>query len=699
MLDPRRLRPPARRLCLGGLAVLAFCGVAGPALAAPPATPVLAEPKAVGAVVHPADVHMEAPDYSDPDGDAHTCSDWEIWEVKAGDDELAWQARCVGGTYKNHIHLPNGTFVGRYSRRTELFHSRDYRVRVRFEDSAGETSAWAQRRFETTPDEGPGNPNKSWAVREPGYRVEQIAGGFQLPVGIAFVPDPGPRPDSPLFYVVEMHRGIKVVLRDGSVRTYARRLLNFNPLDYESSAQQGVTGIAVDPVSGDVFAGMLYEDKASPLLPKPRYPKVVRLHSTDGGRTASSRTTIVDMHGAAQEYSHVIGSLSIGPDRKLYIHNGDGLTSGKAQNLESYLGKVLRAELDGSPVASNPFYNAGNITARDYVFAYGFRNPFGGAWRASDGGLYAVENGPTVDRLAKVVTGRNYRWGDRSIERDLAMQTHAIYNWDPATAPVNIAFVQPETFGGSGFPAAVHDHAFVTTSGPTYAAGAPRLKGKRIVRFIIDRDENLVSGPHRLVEYVGTGRATAGALAAGPDGLYFSDLYKDDGTSPLDTGATIRRVRFVGHAGNDGTDTSEHLYGTPRNDVIAGGGGDDMIIGRGGADRLAGEQGDDTLVGSSGADRLTGGDGEDALFGDAGTDRLVGGRGEDRIRGAGSNDTILAQDGSRDRIRCGPGRDRVVADRLDVIAGDCERRSRGQIGSLGRLASKASGRAAGALLS
>ena len=33
-------------------------------------------------------------------------------------------------------------------------------------------------------------------------------------------------------------------------------------------------------------------------------------------------------------------------------------------------------------------------------------------------------------------------------------------------------------------------------------------------------------------------------------------------------------------------------------------------------------------------------------------------------------------DGRRDRVRCGPGRDRVVADRKDRVAGDCERLSR-----------------------
>jgi len=50
-----------------------------------------------------------------------------------------------------------------------------------------------------------------------------------------------------------------------------------------------------------------------------------------------------------------------------------------------------------------------------------------------------------------------------------------------------------------------------------------------------------------LIEYNGVGRATAAGLAAGPDGLYFTDLYKDmDATSPIDAGAKLWRVRYVG---------------------------------------------------------------------------------------------------------------------------------------------------------
>jgi hypothetical protein len=53
----------------------------------------------------------------------------------------------------------------------------------------------------------------------------------------------------------------------------------------------------------------------------------------------------------------------------------------------------------------------------------------------------------------------------------------------------------------------------------------------------------LLSGPTTLIEYTGTGKGTAVGLAAGPDGLYFSDLYKDTGTSPIDPGANIYRIR------------------------------------------------------------------------------------------------------------------------------------------------------------
>ncbi len=240
----------------------------------------------------------------------------------------------------------------------------------------------------------------------------------------------------------------------------------------------------------------------------PHYPKVVRFHSTDGGLTAATQTTILNMVGEEQGQSHQVSNLTIGPDGKLYLHNGDGFNASTAQNLNSYRGKVLRLNLDGTAPSDNPFYNAANgINSQDYVYAYGFRNPFGGARRASDGKHYEVENGPSVDRFAQVIRGDNYLW-DGS---DASMQQKAIYNWIPATAPVNITFVQQPTFGGSGFPQTKWDHAFVSQSGPTWATG-PQGNRKAITEFVLDANGNRMSGPTTLVSYNGSGKATVAAL-------------------------------------------------------------------------------------------------------------------------------------------------------------------------------------------
>jgi PKD repeat protein len=155
-----------------------------------------------------------------------------------------------------------------------------------------------------------------------------------------------------------------------------------------------------------------------------------------------------------------------------------------------------------------------------------------------------VGNGPSVDRLARVMPGGDYGWTGL----DTDMLIGALYTWTPSHAPVNLAFTQPETFGGSGFPAEKMDHAFVTESGPTWATG-PQPLGKRISEFVLDAAGGLVAGPTPLVEYDGVGKATACGLTAGPDGLYFTDLYRDVGyASAIDRGANVLRVRFVGVA-------------------------------------------------------------------------------------------------------------------------------------------------------
>lgn len=377
-----------------------------------------------------------------------------------------------------------------------------------------------------------------WTAQK-GYVVEHVAGGLQLPVNIAFVPRPRDDPASPLFYVTELYGDIKVVTRAGQVRDYAVDLLGFDPPgSFPGEGETGLTGIAVEPESGDVLVASLYFHAGW------TYPRIVRLSSDDGGLTAARVTTVLDMPDEQQAPSHQIANVSIGPDGKVYFHMGDAHHAPHARDLGTMRGKILRMNLDGSAPGDNPFHDPSDgIGAADYVYALGFRNPFGGAWRAADGMLYEVENGPSTDRFARVQPGYDYGWDGT----DESMHHGSVCGFPQGAAPVNVAFVQRETFGGSGFPEDRQDRAFITESGPTWSSGAPA--GKRIAEVAVRLDGTLESGPASFVRYDGTGKATAAGIAAGPDGLYFTSLYRDFGwATPADRGASVFRVRWVGYA-------------------------------------------------------------------------------------------------------------------------------------------------------
>src|SRR5262249_13400189 len=158
----------------------------------------------------PFDVHMVIGAFSDPNaGDTHAASDWEIWTTGAN-PQAVWLADAVtDSVLKFHIHLGDGVFAGALGGRHELAFDTDYRLQVRVRDSSGDTatqwSPWSSRRFHTQAEIQPIPGAGTWAVAQPGYKVEVLATGFSLPVNIAFVPNPGSHADDPLFYVTELY--------------------------------------------------------------------------------------------------------------------------------------------------------------------------------------------------------------------------------------------------------------------------------------------------------------------------------------------------------------------------------------------------------------------------------------------------------------------------------------------------------------
>jgi hypothetical protein len=146
----------------------------------------------------------------------------------------------------------------------------------------------------------------------------------------------------------------------------------------------------------------------------------------------------------------------------------------------------------------------------------------------------------------------------------------------------------------------------------------------------------------------------------------------------------------VNKIGTDGPDT---LRGTNGNDNLIGKGGNDRLFALNGRDNLLGgpgkdwvdthptgfRSGDKNLQGGSGNDFVAGGRGSDNVLGDAGNDLLVDGPDRefslDKVSGGEGNDVFLVQNmpAAKDIARCGGGFDRVLADRKDLVASDCER--------------------------
>jgi Ca2+-binding RTX toxin-like protein len=84
-----------------------------------------------------------------------------------------------------------------------------------------------------------------------------------------------------------------------------------------------------------------------------------------------------------------------------------------------------------------------------------------------------------------------------------------------------------------------------------------------------------------------------------------------------------------------------------------------------------GGPGNDLVLAGKGSDNVVGGDGNDLLVEDGlrefSKDTLSGGSGNDVI------DVFHKPAAAKDIVTCGPGFDRVISDRADLVAPDCER--------------------------
>jgi PQQ-dependent dehydrogenase (s-GDH family) len=238
----------------------------------------------------------------------------------------------------------------------------------------------------------------------------------------------------------------------------ARRLIRVNPAtgavvpaatisesyDPGESWHEGVLGVALHPdllkKAGRDYVYLAYTYDADPGAGLTRRLKVRRYTYDTATQALTAPLDLITNLPAHDD--HGGGRLVFGPDEKLYLTRGDNggnwlqnyCTPNISQDLPSsaqvaagdwstYVGKILRMDLDGSIPADNPLLNG----VRSHVLSYGHRNPQGLGF-GPNGLLYSSEHGPgTDDELNLIVAGGNYGWPHVAGYRDNRGYIYA--NW------------------------------------------------------------------------------------------------------------------------------------------------------------------------------------------------------------------------------------------------------------------------------
>jgi aldose sugar dehydrogenase len=345
--------------------------------------------------------------------------------------------------------------------------------------------------------------------------------GLQNPWDMAFTPD------GALLYT-ERGRGLSVRRSDGSTA------LLFKPADMVAQGQSGMQGVVIDPQ----FATnrTLYVYMSSNAGGSTNDNRVLRL-TVDANYTAvANRTDIVtgisyknapSAGAPAGTGAHSGGRIRFGPDNLLYITTGDNHNAMVPQSKTELGGKVLRVDTQGAAAsANNP------PTGYDKrIFAYGFRNPQGIAFR-SNGQVFTAEHGPGhSDEVTRVVNGGNAGWDPGCLDNAQAYCGYGSNQPDgsvtPMTDTVKFPGAMRPAWNNGGASAGIAGNTFLSGSQWKLWDGAMAvafMNGNRIEILRLNADGSLLSNTP-----LAQG-ARIRAVVQGPDGnLYASTDGKSGG--------------------------------------------------------------------------------------------------------------------------------------------------------------------------
>jgi glucose/arabinose dehydrogenase len=200
---------------------------------------------------------------------------------------------------------------------------------------------------------------------------------------------------------------ILVAEQVGRIRVVKNNTLLATPaltISVNSVGERGITGIAVDPdFSSNGYIYLYY------CLPNGANNRISRFTMTGDIIDPASEFVLLNLDPLSGVTGHNAGCMRI-YGGKLYVSIGENAMAALSQSLDSYMGKLIRINLDGSAPADNPFPNGTAKGKR--IWAYGLRNPFTFDIQQTTGKIYINDvGGNTWEEINDAtIGGTNLGW-------------------------------------------------------------------------------------------------------------------------------------------------------------------------------------------------------------------------------------------------------------------------------------------------
>ena len=256
-------------------------------------------------------------------------------------------------------------------------------------------------------------------------RRDEMASFLARALDLTLMPPP-PRPelgwqllvdglDSPIqTLALPGEQRLLIAQQGGLVKVFANGSLSSTPFldirdEVSFGGERGLLSMAIHPdypTDRRLFAWYYGRDSQTHL---------VEFDITPDLQSAGSPRTVLSV---AQPFgNHNGGFVAFGPDGYLYLGLGDGGSGndpgGRARNLQTLLGKMIRIDVDGAlPYAippDNPYVGG---TGFDEIWASGLRNPW--RWSFDEGRMYIGDVGQSAREEINVVAvspvGHDFGW-------------------------------------------------------------------------------------------------------------------------------------------------------------------------------------------------------------------------------------------------------------------------------------------------